>query len=95
MLEDRSLEFIRKTAMRYQATRVLLFGSSLYMKEREAGDIDLAVEGLDIEAHDAMWNDLMWAPELGGMNVDLVRIEDGRPLNVFIDGEGVSIYEGR
>lgn len=92
MLHDASLEFIRATAEEYGASRVLLFGSCLRMPEDEAGDIDLAVEGLSRRDYDAFWDRLLWANELNGKTVDVIRIEDGDFLVPIVLNRGVEIY---
>ena len=93
MLSKKSLAFIRAMAKKHGARRIVLFGSCLHLSESDAGDIDLAVGGLDAETFLAMWNDLTWAPELDLKNVDLVRMEDGLPVMAMVRTEGVTIYE--
>lgn len=95
MLHDPSLEFIRATAEAYGATRVFLFGSCLSLSEDEAGDIDLAVEGLSQDDYDDFWNRLLWADELNGKTVDVIRIEDNGFLVPIILDEGMEIYAER
>ena len=93
MLSQKSLEFIKKIGEKHGVQRIVLFGSCLHLPEEEAGDIDLAVGGLDAETFVEMWNDLTWAPELHMKNVDLVRMEDALPVMVMVRAEGVTIYE--
>lgn len=93
MLSKESLEFIKERAKKHGAQRIVLFGSCVHRPEQEAGDIDLAVGGLDAETFIEMWNDLTWAPELRMKNVDLVRMEDALPVMVMVRAEGVTIYE--
>ncbi len=94
MLTVKSLDFIRRTAEEFGARRVLLFGSALAEAEEDAGDIDLAVEGLDsLAAYDFMLK-LFEAPELGEKPVDVVRIEAKVPILPIILDEGVEIYDG-
>ena len=93
MLSKESLEFIKERAKKHGAQRIVLFGSCVHLPEQEAGDIDLAVGGLDAETFIEMWNDLTWAPELRMKNVDLVRMEDALPVMVMVRAEGVTIYE--
>lgn len=92
MLQETSLEFIRTTAEEYGASRVLLFGSCLRMSEDKAGDIDIAVEGLSRSDYDKFWDRLLWAGELNGKTVDVIRIEDNGFLVPIILDEGVEIY---
>ena len=95
MLHDASLAFIRTTAEEFGASRVLLFGSCLTVPEEEAGDIDLAVEGLSDDDYDKFWDRLLWADELNGKSVDVVRIEGGNFLVPIILNRGVEIYVAR
>lgn len=95
MLKLDSLDFIRSVAEEYGAARVLLFGSCLIRSENETGDIDLAVEGLASDDYHAFWDRLLWADELGGKSVDVVRIESNGFLVPIILDEGVEIYAGR
>ena len=95
MLNDTSLAFIRSVAEEYGAARVLLFGSCLAGPEDEARDIDLAVEGLSPEDHHAFWDRLLWADELGGKSVDVLRVEDNGFLVPIILDEGAEIYADR
>lgn len=95
MLSEASLEFIRKTAEEYGASRVLLFGSCLNVREEEAGDIDLAVEGLSPRDYDNFWSRLLWADELNGKTVDVIRIEDRDFLVPIILNRGLEIYAAR
>lgn len=92
MLHESSLNFIRTVAEDYGASRVLLFGSCLTGSEDEARDIDLAVEGLSPDDYHAFWSRLLWADELGGKSVDVVRIEDRTFLVPIILNRGVEIY---
>ena len=95
MLYDTSLNFIRATAEEYGASRVLLFGSCLTMPENEVGDIDLAVEGLSSDDYHGFWDRLLWADELNGKTVDVIRIEDNGFLVPIILDEGMEIYAER
>lgn len=92
MLKPDSLAFIRSVAEEYGATRVLLFGSCQTGAEDDAGDIDLAVEGLSSDDYHDFWDRLLWADELGGKSVDVVRIESNGFLVPIILDEGVEIY---
>jgi predicted nucleotidyltransferase len=95
MLYDASLNFIKTTAEKYGASRVLLFGSCLTISEDEAGDIDLAVEGLSSDDYHDFWDHLLWADELNGKTVDVTRIEDNGFLVPIILDEGMEIYAER
>ena len=95
MLSDTSLTFIRSVAEEYGAARVWLFGSCLTGPEGEAKDIDLAVEGLSSKDYHAFWDRLLWADELGGKPVDVIRVEDNGFLVPIILDEGAEIYADR
>ena len=95
MLDDTSLAFIRSVAEEYDAARVLLFGSCLTEPEGEAKDIDLTVEGLSSKDYHTFWDRLLWAEELGGKPVDMVRMEDNGFLVPIILDEGAEIYADR
>ena len=71
---------------RYQAKRVVLFGSLALGSCSERSDVDLAVEGLPSASHFHALADLM---SLFGVPVDLVRIEEAVPsLRAHIEEEG-------
>lgn len=93
MLSERSLEYIRRIAKKYEVKQVLLFGSCLNKPEEEANDIDLAVWGLDDRKYFNMYEDLQFKTELGKKKVDLVYMESGAPITVIVEEEGVPIYD--
>jgi predicted nucleotidyltransferase len=96
MLEDDRLRFIRMVSEKFGAKRVILFGSCLNNPEQAAGDIDIAVEGLSKSDYWDFWRRLLWAEELGGKAVDVVRVEDNGFLVPIIIDEGEEIYvEGK
>ena len=92
MLKPQSIAYIKSTAERFGAEKILLFGSCLEMPEEEANDIDLVVYGLDPITHWDMMAEMSWPAELGGKQVDLVRAENQEPIMVFAS-KGVPIYE--
>jgi predicted nucleotidyltransferase len=95
LLAKRGLDFIQKTAERFGAKRVLLFGSVIDKSLQEANDIDIAVEGLDsLSAYDFML-ELFEAPELGEKPVDVIRVESDVPILPIILDESVEIYNVR
>jgi uncharacterized protein len=74
---------------RYQARRVLLFGSLALGGHSERSDVDLAVEGMPASLYFSALADLM---ALFGGPVDLVRIEEAVPsLRVAIEQEGKTL----
>ena len=92
MLRPESISCIRAMAEGVGAEKILLFGSCLEVPEEEANDIDLVVYGLDPVAHWKMVAEIVWASELNGKWVDLIRAEDNLPIMIFAS-EGVPIYE--
>ena len=71
---------------RYQASRVVLFGSLATGSHSEESDVDLAVVGLPSEVYFHALADLM---ALFGGPVDLVRIEEAGPsLRACINEQG-------
>mgnify|MGYP000179822398 FL=1 len=60
MIPAKDREAITQLAVRYQVTRLLLFGSSTD-PTREARDIDLAVEGLPPEEFFHFYGDLLFS----------------------------------
>jgi predicted nucleotidyltransferase len=96
MLKDDKLSFIRMVSRKFGAKRVILFGSCLNNPEQAAGDIDIAVEGLSKSDYWDFWRRLLWAEELDGKAVDVVRVEDDGFLVPIILDEGKEIYvEGK
>jgi predicted nucleotidyltransferase len=95
MLHDNSLEYIRSLGSEFGATRILLFGSCLNSPEREIGDIDIAIEGVSRGDYWDFWKRVLWADELDGKAVDVVRIEDNSFLVPIILDEGIEIYAER
>jgi predicted nucleotidyltransferase len=74
---------------RYQASRVVLFGSLAAGGHSEGSDVDLAVEGMPSESYFHALADLM---ALFRGPVDLVRIEEAVPsLRACIEEEGRSL----
>ncbi len=71
---------------RYQAKRVVLFGSLALGSYSDSSDVDLAVEGMPSASYFHALADLM---SLFGVPVDLVRIEEAVPsLRAHIEEEG-------
>ena len=91
MLKLETLEFLRKTAKEFGVKKLMLFGSCLRKPEDEAGDIDLAIEGIEGCIY-KFGGRLMMSEKLNKM-VDVVDISDNAPINVYIFSEGVVIYE--
>ena len=88
MIADEDKRAIQRISAKYNATLVLVFGSSL-SEEKEGRDIDLGVEGIDPKDFFAFYGELLCAlskpvdvVDLSGKSrfVDLVRRE-GVPLH--------------
>jgi predicted nucleotidyltransferase len=76
----------RLLAERYQAKRVVLFGSLAAGTYSEQSDVDLAVEGMPSSTYFSALADLMG---IFGGPVDLVRLEEAVPsLRACIEAEG-------
>jgi predicted nucleotidyltransferase len=74
---------------RYQAKRVVLFGSLAVGTYSERSDVDLAVEGLPSSTYFSALADLMG---IFGGPVDLVRLEEAVPsLRDRIRAEGLTL----
>ncbi len=79
----------RLLADRYQAKRVVLFGSLALGSYSEQSDVDLAVEGMPSALYFSALADMM---ELFGAPVDLVRVEEAIPsLRMAIEQEGLTL----
>ncbi len=71
---------------RYQARRVVLFGSLAIGSYNDRSDVDLAVEGMPSSSYFHALADLM---SLFGVPVDLIRVEEAVPsLRAHIEEEG-------
>jgi len=92
MLKPETLKYLQKTAKEFGVKKLILFGSCLRKPEDEAGDIDLAIEGIEGFFYKFM-GELLMSKELNKL-VDVVDLSDDAPINVYILDEGVTIYEG-
>ena len=88
MLSPQDKAKIEAISERYRVGRVLLFGSAVD-EDREAGDIDLAVEGLAPSRFFAFYADLMFALS---KPVDLVDLGRRSRFTDIIRREGVPVY---
>ena len=93
MLSEHSLNFIKETAIRYGATKILLLESCPEMTQSRVCDIDLAVEGVAENDIDRLWDDLIWSEALDRRTVDLFRLEDEHWLVPIMHAGGTRIYE--
>ncbi len=92
MLTERTIDILREKAERYHVKRLLLFGSCLEKPEEEAGDIDLAVEGIDSDKFLPFYSELMFDKDIN-KNIDLIDMADDVPIMPIILENNVVIYE--
>ena len=93
LLNPETLKYLQKVSEEYGVKRMLLFGSCLHIPEDEAGDIDLAVEGLeDTNIYDFV-GELLLSKELN-KQVHVVDLSIYTPIIPIVLEEGVIIYEG-
>jgi predicted nucleotidyltransferase len=89
MISAQLRQIITACAEQYGVRRVWLFGSAV-QDERQATDIDLAVEGLDPEKFFDFYGKLFF--ELP-KPVDLVDLSQNPPIAAIVRSQGVRIYE--
>ncbi len=89
MISEQDKAAIRDLARRYDVGRVLLFGSSTD-PEKQAKDIDLAVEGIAPEKFFRFYGDLVF-----GLSrpVDLIDLSKDTKFNRLVQREGMRLYE--
>jgi uncharacterized protein len=89
MIADKDREIIEKTAAKYHAKRVLLFGSSL-SPDKESRDIDIGVEGIEDKDFFTFYGELLCTLSkpvdvvdltAKSLFVEIVKLE-GMPLDV-------------
>lgn len=84
--EDKSK--IIEIAKKYGISRVLLFGSSIE-QNREATDIDIAIQGIEASHFFKFYSELMLNLS---KPVDVVDLNNKSKLNEIILSEGLQIY---
>jgi predicted nucleotidyltransferase len=88
MITDADKAVIVELAGRYKAKKVLLFGSSA-MSSDEAGDIDLAVDGVPPSEFFRFYADLL----LGlSKPVDLIDLAGDSKFTFLVRRDGVPLY---
>ena len=88
MISEQDKAVIVNIARRYDVEGVLLFGSSID-PDREANDIDLAVEGIAPAKFFEFYGELLCALS---RPVDLVELSRDSKFNRLIYREGVRLY---
>ena len=88
MISEQDRAMIVDVARRYDVKGVLLFGSSID-PNREAKDIDLAVEGIAPQKFFDFYGDLLFALS---KPVDLVDLARNSKFNRLIYQEGIRLY---
>lgn len=88
MVSQQDLQAISELAARYEVEQVLLFGSST-REDREARDLDLAVEGLDPAKFFQFYGDLLFSLS---KPVDLVDLSRENKFTKLVRQEGIRVY---
>ncbi len=88
MIADRDRQIIKEIAAKYHAKQVVLFGSSL-SPDRESGDIDIGVEGIDEKDFFTFYGELLFALS---KPVDVVDLSTESRFVELIQREGIPLY---
>jgi predicted nucleotidyltransferase len=88
MISEADKKIIRDISDKYQARRVLLFGSSL-SPGKESRDIDIAVEGILAKDFFSFYGDLMLALS---KPVDVIDLSVTSKFVQLVQKEGVPLY---
>jgi predicted nucleotidyltransferase len=88
MIADKDREIIEKTAAKYHAKSVILFGSSL-APDKESRDIDIGVEGIDEKDFFTFYGELLLALS---KPVDVIDLSTKSRFTELIRREGVPLY---
>lgn len=88
MITDKDKKIILSCARKYGVSSVILFGSSL-REEQEAGDIDIAVKGIEPNLFFKFYTELF---RNLSKPVDLVDLSIRSSFNQLIEKTGVRIY---
>ncbi|MDR2883835.1 MAG: nucleotidyltransferase domain-containing protein [Deferribacteraceae bacterium] len=92
MLTEKTIKILREKAEAYHVKRLLLFGSCLHKPEAEAGDIDLAVEGIDDDKFLRFCSEIMFDKDID-KDIDLIDLSGFVTILPAILAENVVIYE--
>jgi predicted nucleotidyltransferase len=88
MLAEKDKNTISLLARRYGVHKVLLFGSSTE-EQKEPGDIDLGVIGIEPRRFFKFYGDLMLRLS---KPVDLIDLSKDTKFNALVKREGIPIY---
>jgi predicted nucleotidyltransferase len=88
MIADRDIRIIEETAAKYNAKRVVLFGSCL-SSQGESRDIDIGVEGIAEEDFFTFYGELLCALS---KQIDVVDLSTKSRFVELIKREGIVIY---
>lgn len=88
MITEKDKNTISLLARRYGVHKVLLFGSSAE-GQKEAGDIDLGVIGIEPRRFFEFYGDLMFRLS---KPVDLIDLSKDTKFNAIIKRDGIPIY---
>ncbi len=88
MISEADKEKIRDIARKYNARRVLLFGSSL-LPDKESRDIDIAVEGILAKDFFRFYGDLMLTLS---KPVDVIDLSVKSKFHQLVQEEGAPLY---
>ena len=88
MIADRDRDIIKKTAAKYHAKSVILFGSSL-AQDRESRDIDIGVEGIDDKDFFRFYGELLC---ILSKPVDVIDLSTKSRFTELVRREGVPLY---
>jgi uncharacterized protein len=88
MISEKDKEIIIRSAQKYKASTIILFGSSVD-KEREAHDIDIGVKGIAPKVFFDFYADLF---KHLSKPVDLVDLSKKSLFNELVEETGEKIY---
>jgi predicted nucleotidyltransferase len=88
MISDSERQTIVKTATKYHAKRVLLFGSAL-SPDKESSDFDIGVEGIDDKDFFTFYGELMCALS---KPVDVIDLSITNRFSELVNLEGMPLY---
>ena len=88
MVTDKEKQTIIRTATRYHAKRVILFGSAL-SPDKESRDIDIGVEGIEEKDFFTFYGELMCALS---KPVDVIDLSITSRFSELVNLEGIPLY---